>query len=94
MKLIISLGIFLVSLLSIKAQDTDSTRSQYLNSAELMLKNNSRLNLGGYGEIHFNKPFTKNQAELGTLDVHRMVMFVGYNFSAKTQFVSEIEFEP
>jgi hypothetical protein len=30
---------------------------------------------------------------LGTLDAHRLVMFLGYNFSDKTQFVSEIEFE-
>ncbi len=93
MKLITSLGIFLLGLLPIKAQDPDSTRSQYLNSADLMLRNNSRLNLGGYGEVHFNKPFTKNQRELGTLDVHRLVMFLGYNFTSKTQFVTEIEFE-
>lgn len=93
MKLITSLGILLLIFSSIKAQDPDSTGSQYLNSAELMLRNNSRLNLGGYGEVHFNQPVTINQKELGTLDVHRMVMFLGYNFSSKTQFVSEIEFE-
>lgn len=79
--------------MTIKAQEPDSTKSQYLNSVELMFKNNSRLNLGGYGEVHFNKPVSTNQQEPGTLDVHRMVMFIGYNFTSKTKFISEIEFE-
>jgi hypothetical protein len=75
------------------AQQTDSTKLQYLNSAEIMLKNDGRLNIGGYGEVHYNQPLTRDQKELGTLDVHRIVMFLGYNFSNKTQFVTEIEFE-
>lgn len=58
-----------------------------------MLANDGKLNIGGYGEVHYNQPLSKNQKELGTLDVHRMVMFLGYNFSKKTQFISEIEFE-
>lgn len=87
------LAIFLVSFVPLKSQQIDTTGSLYLNSADLMLRNNSRLNLGGYGEVHFNKPFSKNQKELGTLDVHRIVMFLGYSFSSKTQFVTEIEFE-
>jgi hypothetical protein len=58
-----------------------------------MLKSNSKLGIGGYGEVHYNQPLSKDQKELGTLDVHRLVMFLGYNFSKKTQFVSEIEYE-
>jgi len=76
-----------------KAQEPDSAGIQYLNSAELMLKNDGKLNIGGYGEVHYNQPLSKNQKEPGTIDVHRIVMFLGYNFSKKTQFVSEIEFE-
>jgi hypothetical protein len=75
------------------AQIADTTGVQYLNSAELMLNNDGKLNIGGYGEVHYNQPVSKNQKELGTLDVHRIVMFLGYNFSKSTQFVSEIEFE-
>lgn len=86
MRIKIFFGIFLLSLSTIRAQNPDSSMFRYMNSAELMLRNNNGLNLGGYGEIHFNKPFTNNQKELGTLDVHRMVMFLGYNFSSKTQF--------
>jgi len=29
----------------------------------------------------------------GKLDIHRMILFFGYNFSEKTQFVTELEFE-
>ncbi len=78
---------------AIKGQESDSTGTQYLNSAEIMLRNDGKLNIGGYGEVHYNQPLSKNQKELGTLDVHRIVMFLGYNFSKKTQFVTEIEFE-
>jgi hypothetical protein len=58
-----------------------------------MLSNDGKLNIGGYGEVHYNQPLTKNQKDPGTLDVHRIVMFLGYNFSKRTQFVTEIEFE-
>ncbi len=91
--IILVLTIVLTISPTIKAQNPDSTGIQYLNSAEIMLRNDGKLNIGGYGEVHYNQPVSKNQKELGTLDVHRMVMFLGYNFSKKTQFVSEIEFE-
>jgi hypothetical protein len=58
-----------------------------------MLNEKPGLTIGGYGEIHYNQPINDNQFDLGTLDAHRLVMFLGYNFSKKTQFVSEIEFE-
>lgn len=65
----------------------------YKNSAEKMLDSNGKLMIGGYGEVHYNQPFSNDIRSNGTLDVHRMVLMVGYNFNAKTQFVSEIEFE-
>lgn len=83
--------VFIFPLL-ISAQ-TDSLNNVYLNSAEQMLANKSKLNIGGYGEVHYNQPLTKDKQDIGTLDVHRMVLFFGYNFSSKTQFVSEIEVE-
>ena len=91
--IIIIFTIVLAITATTKAQEPDSADIQYLNSAEIMLKNDGKLNIGGYGEVHYNQPFSKNQKELGTLDVHRIVMFLGYNFSKKTQFVSEVEFE-
>lgn len=83
---------FLASV-TVQAQEADSAGSGYINTAGLMLSEKSGLTIGGYGEVHFNQPFSKGQKNLSTLDVHRIVMFLGYNFSSKTQFVSEIEFE-
>jgi len=87
------LVIFILNPVILHSQESDTTKHQYLNSTEIMLNQESRLGIGGYGEVHFNQPLTKNQTDLGTLDVHRIVMFLGYNFSKKTQFVTEIEFE-
>lgn len=46
--------------------------------------------IGGYAQIDYNEP---DGAEPGNLDVHRLVMFLGYKFNDKVSFVSEIEFE-
>jgi len=79
--------------LTMHAQVADSTKNVYANSVEKMLNNKPGLGIGGYGEVHYNQPVYKSTKDIGTLDVHRLVMFLGYNFSNKTQFVSEIEFE-
>lgn len=92
-------AILIFSTLSVQAQQSATTEplsipsSTYTNTAEQMLNNSGKLNIGGYGEAHYNQPLVKDQTELGTLDLHRMVMFLGYNFSKNTSFVSEIEFE-
>lgn len=85
--------LFSINTILLHAQKSDTTKTQYLNSAETLLRKDSKLLIGGYGEVHYNQPLTEGQKELGTLDVHRLVMFLGYNFSKKTQFVSEIEVE-
>jgi len=85
--------LILINTILLEAQTNDTTGTQYLNTAEMLLRKDGKLLIGGYGEVHYNQPLTKGQQELGTLDVHRMVMFLGYNFSKKTQFVSEIEVE-
>ena len=87
------LFIFLVGGFVAYGQQTDSTKNFYQNSAEKLLSTDGKLVIGGYGEVHYNQPFNKKTRSNGTLDVHRMVMLLGYNFSSKTQFVSEIEFE-
>ena len=52
----------------------------------------SQLHFGGYGELHYNH---LNQAgrDIRLLDLHRMVLFVGYDFSETARFVSELEVE-
>lgn len=85
--------ILLFLLVRLNSQQADSISSLYLNSAEKMLATEGKLLIGGYGEVHYNQPFDSKIRNNGSLDVHRMVMFLGYNFSSKTQFVSEIEYE-
>jgi len=77
----------------VQAQQPDTITGTYKNTAEQMISSSGKLGIGGYGEVHYNQPLGKNQYQPGTLDVHRMVLFVGYNFSSKTQFVSEVEVE-
>ncbi len=75
------------------SQSSDSISNIYKSTVNKMLEEKPGLTLGGYGEVHYNQPMNGNVKESGTLDVHRIVMFLGYNFSSKTQFVTEIEFE-
>ncbi len=75
------------------AQQSDTTQNFYQNSAEKLLQTSGKLVIGGYGEVHYNQPFNSEIRSNATLDVHRMVMLLGYNFSSRTQFVSELEFE-
>ncbi|HPT22807.1 MAG TPA: hypothetical protein PLR88_12750, partial [Bacteroidales bacterium] len=66
-----------MNLFMLTGQVQDSVSTIYLNSAEALLNSNNRLGIGGYGEVHYNQPLSGEQKDLGTLDVHRMVMFLG-----------------
>lgn len=73
---------------------TDSIQSnpnEHQNSAQRILSGNfgKAVTIGGYGEMVYNQPEGAN----GKLDVHRLVLLVGYKFDEKVQFVSEIEVE-
>ncbi len=52
-----------------------------------------KLTIGGYGQIDYNQPFNDTARSNGNLDVHRMVILMGYQFNDKVNFVTEIEFE-
>lgn len=75
------------------AQDPENTTNHYTNSADNLLLQDSKLLIGGYGEVHYNQPLSGSTYNNGKLDVHRVIMLLGYNFNEKTQFVSEIEYE-
>ncbi|WP_321375559.1 hypothetical protein [uncultured Draconibacterium sp.] len=75
------------------AQNNDNSPNQYTNSADNLLTQNSKLLVGGYGEVHYNQPLSGDTYNNGKLDVHRVVMLLGYNFNDKTQFITEIEYE-
>ena len=76
---------------SINAQD--SLMNSYQNAANRLLNGDSRLMVGGYAQVDYNQPLGEGIYQNGTLDVHRMVLLFGYQFSNKVQFISEIEFE-
>lgn len=67
--------------------------NEYLNAADQLIKNNNKLMIGGYASVDYNQPFDSDIRSNGKLDVHRLVMLLGYRFSEKTHFISEIEYE-
>jgi len=64
------------------------------NREEKIIAGNPGLHIGGYGQVDFNLPSRDGTIHKnGTLDVHRLVTFFGYNFNEKASFISEVEFE-
>ncbi|MFK5973309.1 MAG: hypothetical protein QM485_08505 [Flavobacteriaceae bacterium] len=94
MKLISFLFLFLFTLFLSAQAVTDSTKTNPLfqvNTSQRILSGTSAsgLTIGAYGEMVYNQVEEAN----GVLDVHRLVVFLGYRFDDRTQFVSEIEVE-
>lgn len=52
-----------------------------------------KLAIGGYGTIDFAQPIKSGYKQNANLDVSRIVMMLNYQFSSKTTFHTEIEFE-
>lgn len=93
MKKKILLFAFALAIVLASAQSTDNAPNQFTNIADNLLLKDSKLVVGGYGEVHYNQPLDGSTYNNGKLDVHRIVMLFGYNFNEKTQFVTELEFE-
>lgn len=83
----------LLSTVTIGAQESENSNSFFTNSADNLLSSDGRLTIGGYAQIDYNQPFGSDTRYNGELDIHRLVMLFGYNFSERTSFVTEIEFE-
>ncbi|MDA3929605.1 MAG: hypothetical protein PF541_11665 [Prolixibacteraceae bacterium] len=60
---------------------------------KLLSKTDEKITIGGYAQIDYNQAIDNDTYQNGKLDVHRMVLLFGYNFSDKTQFVTELELE-
>ncbi|MBJ6368323.1 porin family protein [Snuella sedimenti] len=73
------------------SQDTTATKNQQQNAVQNILSGNRSqgITVGGYAQVDYNQPEGGN----GKLDVHRMVMLLGYKFNDRVQFVTEIEYE-
>ena len=52
-----------------------------------------KLMIGGYAQIEFRQPVVNGEFNNGKLDVHRLVLLLGYKFNDKISFMSEIEIE-
>ncbi len=91
MKKLLVVSALLIANFAISQTLRDSTQTDVqVNSAQRMLnKTNTKLTIGAYGEITYNQPESEN----GELDVQRFVLMMGYKFSDKVQFISEIEIE-
>jgi hypothetical protein len=53
----------------------------------------NKLMLGGYAQIEYKQPLINSEFNNGKLDIHRMVVLLGYKFNDKISFMSEIEIE-
>ncbi|MGB1308491.1 MAG: hypothetical protein ACPG6B_06250 [Oceanihabitans sp.] len=94
MKRIILSFALLASMLSFSqtvVQDTTATKNQQQNAVQNILNGTASkgITVGGYAQVDYNQPEGAN----GKMDVHRLVMLLGYKFSDKVQFVTEIEYE-
>jgi hypothetical protein len=91
-KAILSIAILVSSLSLAQTKNQDSTKSiQQQNATQKILSGNisKGVTIGGYAQVDYNQPEGKN----GELDVHRMVLLLGYKFNDRVQFVTEIEYE-
>ena len=93
MKRILLSAALVLGTLFTQAQTQEQVIPEYQNIADKLLTSSTKLTIGGYGEVHYHQPFNKDTRQNGELDVHRMVMLFGYQFSDRTQFITEIEFE-
>lgn len=93
MNKIVLLLLLVLFFVKVNGQEAVQNENQFYNVADKLLQSDGRLIIGGYGEVHYNQPLNAEIRNNGTLDVHRMVLLFGYNFNAKTQFITEVEYE-
>ncbi len=87
MKLFLSLLTFLIASIAI-AQETKQDSLRIIN--RLSYNNSNKFTIGGYAQIDYNEP---DGSTAGNLDVHRLVLLLGYRFTERLSFLTEIEVE-
>ncbi|MEL7586143.1 MAG: hypothetical protein AAGU19_05475 [Prolixibacteraceae bacterium] len=92
-KPIVFSALLMFSAIFSEAQTAEQSPAGYQNLADKLLSSENKLTIGGYGEVHYHQPLDPDVRRNGELDVHRMVILFGYQFSDRTQFVTELEFE-
>ena len=66
-----------------------------VNSAtkRIQFANANQFSIGSYGEAHYNQKIDDGTFQNGKVDLHRVILFMGYKFNKNLQFFAEIEFE-
>lgn len=90
-KLILIIAVLSIAIIS-KAQEKEK-ENVYTNLSDKILTSDSKLSIGGYGEVNYKQAFGGDTRSNGKLDVQRFVMMLGYKFNSRTSFVAELEFE-
>jgi hypothetical protein len=96
MKRLLIIGFSMLALAATaQVNNTDSTTNEPLNSVNNIIKGNSSKNItvGTYAQIDYNQQIAGDTRYNGNLDVHRLVLFLGYKFNDRTHFVTEVEYE-
>ncbi|MDO9275088.1 MAG: hypothetical protein Q7T92_06005 [Lutibacter sp.] len=84
MKNIIIVAALIIGFIGFAQENSDE------NTQNLGTKISEGVSIGGYAQIDYNEP---DGSKPGNLDVHRLVMFLGYKFNEKVSFLAEIEYE-
>lgn len=92
---LIAASIFLIHTISAQVRGTDTLTNAPMNSAQNIISGNGakRVTIGAYAQIDYNQGFNDSASTNGNLDVHRLILFMGYKFNDRVQFVTEIEME-
>ncbi len=78
---------------TLKVSKTDSRLSSYYglgDAASRVYKSGEKLSIGGYGHTDY---LNNQGVESDTVDNYRAIIYLGYSFSDRIKFQSEIEFE-
>jgi len=91
------IAIFCFSFIAFSQEDkkgniNDAADELQLNASQSILKNKDekKVTIGAYGQVDYNEVEGSTK---GNMDVHRMVLLFGYNFTDKVQFFTEVELE-
>jgi len=87
--------LFCITATQAQVTSADTTTNEPMNTAQNILAGNGgkAITVAGYGEVHYNQQFNDTLNHNGKMDVHRVIMFLGYKFNDKTSFITELEFE-
>lgn len=72
-------------------QDSSSDALKGLNGSSTFGSSIDKFSVGGYGEVNYNHNVDSKDSD--TLDMTRVILYVGYQFTDDIKFVSEVEWE-